>query len=173
MRMQPLWVVVVAVALLATGTVCAQDAPGSPLTIASITTAIGSDADARGIFSLVFAHVFQRGSPRKEFLLSSQLRREWLPAVDRVDFVLLAETEAATLISKCGRYWMVSRVERSGTVVSLRLSERCGGTLLGYVVSLDGREWRLGPPGTGQNGGGWVPGIGSGFAGRPPGCPCL
>jgi hypothetical protein len=42
-----------------------------------------------------------------------------------------------------------------------------------YIVSFERNEWRLGPPGTGKNGGSWVPGIGSGFlGGRPSGCRC-
>lgn len=161
------------VALLATASAGSQEAPASPLTRTSLTAAIGGDADARDIFSLVFAHMFQPGSPRQEFLLSSQLRPEWLPVIDRVDLVLLAEPEAATLIAKCGRYWVVGPIKRVGDVVSLSLGQRCGGTLLEYVVSFDGRAWRLGPPGTGENGRGWGPGIGSGFVRRPPGCPCL
>ena len=164
---------VVAVALVSAANVLAQDAPGPPPTVASITAAIGSDADARDVFSIVFTHMFQPSYQATKFLLSSQVRPGWLPAIDRVDFVLLTDAEAATLISNCGTYWRVSRVEHSDKVVSLRFDERCGGTRLEYVVSFDGHAWRLGPPGTGQNGGGWSPGIGSGFSGPPPDCPCF
>jgi len=62
--------------------------------------------------------------------------------------------------------------ERRGDVASLALGQRCGGTLREYVVSFDGGQWRLGPPGTGKDRG-WVSGIGSGFVGgRPPECAC-
>ena len=163
----------VIVALLATAPAGSQETPAPPLTRTSLTATIGTDADARDIFSLVFGHMFQPGSPRQEFLLSSQLRPEWLPVIDRVDLVLLTEPEAATLIAACGRYWVVGPIKRVGDLVSLSLGQRCGGTLQEYVVSFDGRAWRLGPPGTGENGRGWGPGIGSGFVQRPPGCPCL
>ncbi len=162
-----------AVAMLATAPAASQEASAPPLTRASLSAAIGSDADARDIFSLVFAHMFQSGSPRQEFLLNSQFRPDWLPVVDRVDLVLLTEPDAAALLVKCGRYWMVGPIKRVGDVVSLTVSQRCGGTMREYVASFDGRAWRLGPPGTGENGRGWAPGIGSGFVGRPTGCPCL
>ena len=57
-----------AVALLATAPAGSQEAPAPPLTNTNLTAAIGSDADARDTFSLVFAHMFQPGSPRQEFL---------------------------------------------------------------------------------------------------------
>jgi hypothetical protein len=68
-----------AVALLATAPAGSQEAAAPPLTRTNLTAAIASDADARDIFSLVFAHVFQPGSPRHEFLLGSP-RQEFLLA---------------------------------------------------------------------------------------------
>lgn len=167
---------IVTVALVAVATVAAQDTSGSLPTVNGIAATIGGDADARSVISRVFAHLFWSDSharQRKEFLLASQVRPVWLPAIDHVEFVLLTKTQAATLASQCGSYWMVGRVERTDRVVSLRLDHRCAGSVRAYVVSFDGQEWRLGPPGTGLNGGGWVPGMGSGFAGgRPPECIC-
>jgi hypothetical protein len=55
------------VAPLATAPAGSQEAAAPPLTRTNLTAAIGSDADARDIFSLLFAHVFQPGSPRQEF----------------------------------------------------------------------------------------------------------
>lgn len=52
-------------------------------------------------------------------------------------------------------------ITRVGDVVSLSLGQRCGSRLLQYVVSFDGRAWRLGPPGTERQRVG--SGIGSGF----------
>ena len=165
---------VVAITLLATSKVWAQTAREPRLTFESITEAIGSDADARGVFLGVFAHLFPQSNTRKEFLLSAQIRPDWLPTVDGVSFVLLNAGEAEILVTQCGSYWVVSGVKRSDVVVSLTLSKQCSGTMREYVVSFDGREWKLGPPGTGKNGGSWAPGIGSGFVGGPPpGCPCL
>jgi hypothetical protein len=64
-----------------------------------------------------------------------------------VDFVLLADTEIAGYLSGCGTYWIIDHVKRADNVVSIRLSEKCGGATLSYPVSVDGSEWRLGPPG--------------------------
>jgi hypothetical protein len=164
---------VVVVSLVTTGTLRAQEPRPHVLGAENIVAAIGSDADARAVLSVVFAHVFQPSNQgRREFLLRSQIRPEWLPHVDHVDVALMTEADAETLLSACGTYWTVTHVERSDTVVSLRLASRCGGMTRDYIVSLNGQQWRLGPPGTGANGGGWVPGIGCGFAQRPTGCPC-
>jgi hypothetical protein len=92
---------------------------------------------------------------RQAFLLASQIRKEWLPVVQGVEFVRLADSDIAGHLSSCGRYWIISQFERTDNVVSMWLDQRCGGTALHYIVSFDGSEWRLGPPGT------------------PPGCPCL
>jgi hypothetical protein len=155
--------------LVLTGSAVGQDAP--LLTSGDITTKVGGDADVRAIVSLVFAHAFQDRS-KTEFFLNSQIRREWLPAVPGVKFVALSDAETADHLAKCGLYWIVRQLDRSGDVVSLRLAQKCGGTLLAYVTSFDGQQWRLGPPNL-PSGSGWVPGIGSGFAVPPIGCPCL
>lgn len=71
------------------------------------------------------------------------------------------EDEAASL-SECNLYWMVNRVERSGNAVTVRLSQRCGATTREYLAELDREEWRV-----------ELRGVGSGFAERPVGCPCV
>jgi hypothetical protein len=149
-----------------------QGISATPLTSADITAAIGSDADARGAISVVLAHGMAHRSKR-EFFLATQILDKWLPVIPGVELVRLTDLDAAAHIGNCGRYWTISRLARLDNVVSLSLSQRCGGVSLAYIASFDGREWRLGPPGTGKDGGGWVPGIGSGFAGRPRDCPCL
>jgi hypothetical protein len=141
------------------------------LTSGEIVSIIGSDVDARGAISAVLTHAMAQRS--KEFFLATQISSEWLPTIPGVELVRLLDSEIAAHLANCGRYWVVGRVERADNVVSLFLSQKCGGTSLDYLVSFDGRAWRLGPPGTGRDGGGWVPGIGSGIAGRVPECRCL
>jgi len=147
--------------------------PADPqLAITDIIATIGSDVDARNVFAKVLTHAMaNRG--RRAFFLASQIRNEWLPVVQGADFLRLADTEIAEYLSACGSYWIIDYLERADNVVSIRLAQKCGGAALYYIVSFDGSEWRLGPPGTGKDGGGWAPGIGSGRANRPPGCPCL
>jgi hypothetical protein len=172
----PIAGVVLAVVLAATGSLIAQRAPQSPLSVEEIAAAIGTDADAAGVFSAIFAHMFRStaGSRQiRESLLLSQLRPEWLPVVEGVDFDLMTAVEAEALIQNCGRYWFVTRVDRADKVVTVVLNRRCACAAREYVVSLNGDEWRLGPPGTGENGRGWGPGMTCGCAGRPAGCPCF
>ena len=141
------------------------------LTSGKIASIIGSDADARGVISAVLTHAMAQRS--KEFFLATQISSEWLPTIPGVELVRLPDSETAAHLANCGLYWVVGRVERAGNVVSFSLSQKCGGTTLDYVVSFDGRAWRLGSPGTGKDGGGWVAGIGSGIVGPVPDCPCL
>ena len=72
---------------------------------------------------------------RREFFLASQIRNEWLPTVQRVEFVRLSDNDIAAHLAKCGYYWMIYRVERSDNVVSLWLFQNCGSTARDYVVS--------------------------------------
>lgn len=148
-------------AMLFTSEGVSSQSSRAQLTVGDITTKIGSAADARAIFTKLFAAMFQQGE-RTEFLLRSQVRPDWLPKLERVDLVLTTEVEVASL-SKCNLYWTVGSVVRSGNGVSVRLGQRCGGTVLEYRAEFDGAEWRL----VG------APGIGSGFNGRPIGCPCV
>jgi hypothetical protein len=139
------------------------------LTINDITTRIGTDVDARHVFATILTHAMGHS---REFVLASQIRQAWLPAIPNGEFVRLAESDIPEHLAGCGTYWMIDRVERADNVVSVRLSTRCGCSFRDYMVSFDGNEWRLGPPGT-DKAHGWVPGIGSGCFGPPPGCPCF
>jgi hypothetical protein len=132
------------------------------LTSNDITSKIGTEADAHDVFVTILTHAMANRSHR-EFFLGSQIRKEWLPALKNVEFVRLADTEIAQHLSSCGHYWFIDRLERADKVMSVWLNQRCGGTALHYVVSFDGRRWQLASG----------PGIASGFAGPPPGCPCF
>jgi hypothetical protein len=149
-----------------------QGSTARVLTSRAIAAEIGSEADARSVVAQVLTHLMINHE-RREFVLASQMRAEWLPPIPGVEFVRLVDAEIVRHISTCGVYWLVDKVERVDNVVSMRLTHRCGGALRDYIVSFEGNAWHLGPPGTGKDGGGWRPGIGSGFGGgRPPGCRC-
>lgn len=164
-------VATISLVLMTAGSWAGQAAPDTPLTIAAITAVIRSDRDARSVVATVLTHAMR--SSKQEFFLASQIRSEWLPVLQGVEFVRLTDTEIAGHLSACGQYWIISRVDRTGDVVSISLDRKCGCSSVGYIVSFDGGEWRLGPPGTGKDGGGWAPGRGSGCYGPQPGCPCL
>jgi len=158
--------------LMTAGSWAGQDSTARVLTSSDIKAEIGTDVDARSVVEQVLTHLMVNHE-RREFLLASQIPTEWLPSIPGVEFVRLADAEIVGHISACGRYWLVDKVERVDNVVSMMLNQKCGGTVRGYIVSFEGNEWRLGPPGSGKDGGGWVPGIGSGFSGGPPpGCRC-
>ena len=165
-------VAAICMVLMTAGIWARQDATVRVLTSKDIKAAIGMDADARSVVAQVLAHLMLNHD-RREFFQASQIPSDWLPSIPGVEFVRLTDAEIVEHISACGVYWVVTKVERVDNVVSMMLNKRCGGTVKGYVVSLEAKEWRLGPPGTGKDGGGWVPGIGSGFVGGPPtGCRC-
>ena len=158
--------------LMTPGSWAGQDPTARVLTSNDIKAEIGTDADARSVMSQVLTHLMVNHD-RREFFLASQIRTEWLPSTPGVEFVRLADAEVVGHISACGVYWLVAKVERVDNVVSMMLNQRCGGTTRSYIVSFEGNEWRLGPPGIGKSGRGWGPGIGSGFVGgRPPECRC-
>jgi hypothetical protein len=162
----------ICVLLMMAGSRAGQDSTARVLTSNDITAEIGTDVDARRVVAQVLTHLLVNHG-RREFFLASQMRAEWLPSIPGVEFVRLSDAGIAGHISTCGTYWLVDKVERIDNVVSMMLNRKCGGTVMGYIVSLAGGEWRFGPPGNGKDGGGWVPGIGSGFlGGPPPGCRC-
>lgn len=146
MRLQLLGVVV-AVALGVPRTITTQEPPTPSLSAESIATAIGSEADARAVLSIVLTQVFRPGRQRsKDFLLRSQIRPEWLPVIEPpVDLPLLTDAEADALLRGCGTYWTVSRIERSNKLVSVRLTNKCDGSSWEYAVSLNGKQWELTP----------------------------
>jgi hypothetical protein len=160
-------VAAICLVFMTAGSRVGQGPPARVLTSNDIKAEIGTDVDARSVVAQVLTHLMVNHE-RREFFLASQIPTEWLPSTPGVEFVRLADAEVVGHISACGVYWLVEKVERVGNVVSLMLKQRCGGTVRGYIVSFEGNEWRLGPPGAGKNGGSWVPGIGSGFVGGPP-----
>jgi hypothetical protein len=147
----------------------AGDAAGQQparLTHTQIVNAIGSDADAGRVMWRVVSHAFANRGAR-HYLLASQVRGEWLPQIEGTNLVLVSDAEATALAGTCETYWILENVSRSNDVVSLHLRHQCAGSGLRYVVSFDGQDWRLGPPGL-TPGQGWGPGIGSGVVGGPP-----
>lgn len=168
----PVAIVAFTIALLAFVELAGQTAPS--ITRDSITAIIGSQDDARAVFSLVLAHllVLRPSGRARAYFLSSQLSADWLPQSDRASIVLLADAEARVLAANCGDYWRVSRIERAEATVTLHLSLRCSAEMLAYEITHEGNRWRLGPAGM-RGDGGWGPGIGSGFVGeRPAECSC-
>jgi len=153
------------------GSWAGQGSAARVLTSDAIKAEIGTDADARSVVAMILIHLVNQ--QRREFFLASQMRTEWLPSIPGVQFVRLADADIVGHISACGVYWLVDKVERVDNVVSMKLTQRCGGVSRDYIVSFEDNAWHLGPPGTGKDGGGWVPGRGSGFyGGPPPGCRC-
>jgi hypothetical protein len=172
MAMTRIGVAAICSMLMAAGSWAGQDSTAPVLTSNDIKAEIGTDADARSVVAQVLTHLMVNHQ-RREFFLATQIPTEWLPSIPGVEFVRLADAEIVGHISACGLYWSVDKVQRVDNVVSMMLRQKCGGTGLGYIVSFEGNQWRLGPPGTGKDGGGWGPGIGSGFVGGPPpGCRC-
>lgn len=142
---------------------------GPPLDADQIVKQIGTEADAKAIFALVFAHL--RADKTRALFLSSQIRPAWVPDDDQV--VRLGDIDAQATLNNCGTYWIVSRVQHSDNVITLQLDSRCSAAGREYTVHYSGGRWRPGPPDL-PEGHVWFVGTGSGFVGGPPpGCPCL
>ena len=143
--------VVICSVLMTAGHWTGQEPTAPVLAASDIIAEIGNEVGARDVVTTVLTHAMANHEHR-EFFLASQIRGDWLPTIRGVEFVRLADTEIAGHLSSCGRYWIISDLRDADNVVSMWLSQKCGGTALNYIVSFDGIEWRLGPPGTGKDG---------------------
>lgn len=137
----------------------AQNKAVVPLVSTDIIGIIGSDADARAVIAQVLA---EAAHLRATVVLASQIRREWLPVMRGVDFVRLSDSEIRPFLSGCGRYWIITNVQRTQNVVRLRLGLKCGCTSRDYTASFDGNIWRV-----------RLNGQGCGCSGPQPDCPCF
>jgi hypothetical protein len=136
----------------------AQDKAAAPLVSTDIIRIIGSDVDARAIIAQVLA---ETAHLRATVFLASQIRREWLPVMKGGDFVLLSDTEIRRFLSRCGRYWFITDLERTQSVVRLRLNLKCGGSVRDYTASFGEAGWQV-----------RLNGVGSGYSGLRPDCRC-
>jgi hypothetical protein len=114
--------------LITTVSSVAQSKAAAPLVSADIIAIIGSEADARTVIAKVLTDAMARYH-RTEFLLASQIRREWLPVVPRVKFELVADREIRGFLSGCGQYWFITDLKRTQNVVTMLLHLKCGGTV--------------------------------------------
>jgi hypothetical protein len=148
-------------ALMTTASWAEQNRAVPALVSTDIIAIIGSDADARTAIGKVLADAMGPYH-QTEFLLASQIRSEWLPAVQGVKFVLISDSDLSGFLSQCGTYWIITNLKRTQNVVTMVLDLKCGGRALGYSVSFDGKGWEARHTGTG-----------SGIIMPQPDCPCL
>jgi hypothetical protein len=143
--------------LMTAGSWARQNAAQPRLTSDDIVLKIGNEADACAVMIIALTYALRkaRNASRPEYYVESQLRTEWLPVVPGVQFVRLADAEIAAHLAACGTYWWISNLERTENVVSLMVSQKCGGRSLGLIVSFGyGQGWHLGPPDTDKDHGG-------------------
>jgi hypothetical protein len=129
--------------------------------IADIVDIIGSDADARAVIAQILAAVSHQR--RGTVVLASQIRPEWLPVMSGVDIVRLSDSEIRPFLAGCGRYWIITNVERTENDVRLTLEMKCSCTSSYYTASFDGNLWRVQSNGQGCGCGGP----------QPADCPCF
>jgi hypothetical protein len=138
----------------------AQNRAAAPLVSTDIIRIIGSDVHARSVIAQVLA---ETSHLRATVVLANQIRREWLPVMRGVDIVRLSDSEIRPFLTGCGRYWVITNVQRTQNVVRLRLEMKCGCTSRDYTASFDGNIWRVHPNGQGCGCGGP----------QPADCPCF
>jgi hypothetical protein len=128
-------------------------APPAPVQDASdIAAAFGNDADAATLMPAIVKGLL--ASDGQVFVLSRQIRAEWLPLVAGVEFVRLSDVEAVTRSSTCGEYWVISvhKLPDNGNL-AVRTGRRCSASASGMEFAFRDGEWRdTGRRGTGS---GW------------------
>jgi hypothetical protein len=160
------------VVILVVVTTSAQVTESEPQTESEIAGLLGSDAEAMALISDELKHV---GSVRRDgvAVLSRQIRDEWVPQMDGVEFLRLSDADAVKRLASCetsGTYWLVLVSQLDGGMVRITTTEKCGG--VSYVARFERHEgqWRV--PGVGP-GMGWARAIASGLTSIPPECECL
>ena len=135
-----------------------------PQTANQIAATIGTDADARTVMSMFLTDAFRPAdSPRTEYVLSSQMRDEWLPTVEGVEIVQLSDADAAARWATCRSYIVIFVSRQSNGRVLVIRRPKCSASARGTDFAIRDGQWRA----VGS-------GIGSGFAGIPADCvPCL
>jgi hypothetical protein len=125
-----------------------------------IAAVFGNAADAATFMPVIVKGL--EGSNGRVFVLSRQIRVEWLPSVEGVEFVRLSDAEAVTLSSACGDYWVISVAkDRDNGDLWVTTRRRCRASSSGMAFALRDGEWRdTGRRGTGS---GW-------YIGPPPEC---
>jgi hypothetical protein len=172
---KPAGLAAVCLLLMTAASWAGQNTAQPRLTSDDIALKMGTEADARDVLviALTYTLAHSGNESRPEYFLASQLRTEWLPVVPGVQFIRLADTELPAHLAACGTYWWINNLERAGNVVSLMVSQKCGGRSLGLIVSFGyGEGWHLGPEDAGKDHG-WAPGIGCGIYDPLHECACL
>ena len=136
--------------------------PRLPQTDTDIAGAIGNDVEARALISNELTHLRPFGG--RVLVLSRQIRVEWLPKVEGVEFVRLSDADAAKLLTSCGTYWVIAAAVTDRGRLRISTNEQCNASTHGTDFERRDGEWR--PAGTG---------VGAGFVGGPPAecLPCL
>jgi hypothetical protein len=139
-----------------------QIEPSLVTTSQGIVTAIGSEADARQVVTLLLDNKFEPYKSLRHYVLASQVREQWLPDRTTIQIGRLAEADVQRHLATCGHYWVLFDITRKDNVVSMKIGLRCGCTVSDYVATFENKEWHLRREGDG-----------CGCGGSPPGCPCF
>ena len=158
-------VVIAGLIVVQTGTSQAVQVNSEPATADQIAAAIGNDADARTIMSMFLKEAFPPSDrPRTEFVLRSQIRKDWLPDSKGVEIVQLSKADATARLATCGSYLVFSVQKQSNGAIRVTRQLKCSASVHGTNFAIRDGQWVA-------VGGG----IGSGWIGGPPAeCPrCL
>ena len=124
-----------------------------------IAAAFRNDADAATVMPAIVKEL--AASDGRVFVLSRQIRVEWLPSVEGVEFVRLSDAEAVTRSSACGDYWVIAVGPSHNGNLGVVTRPRCSASVSYMEFAFRDGEWRdTGRRGTGS---GW-------YLGPPPEC---
>ena len=133
-----------------------------PQTGAEIAGLIGSDTEAQALVSGELKHL---SGNRRIPVLARQIRPEWVPHVDGVEFLRLSDGDAEKHLANCetgGSYWVMSVNQLDGGMLEVTTSLKCGVSTHSVQFDRSEGQWRARRRG-----------IGSGIVEVPPECECL
>src|SRR5438045_3974807 len=79
----------------------------------------GSEADAREVVKLILGSLFEQRPNGRYFVLATQIREAWLPALKTIDTIRLTDSEVQRHLATCGDYWALADVTKRDNVVSM------------------------------------------------------
>ena len=112
-----------------------------------LISALGDEAAARALISLAVGDALARRPPGDVFVPGDQIRREWLPVVPHIRFVVLEGPDVDVHVQSCGKYLFIGSATRDGDEATIMVGQgnfcSSSGSEMAYERAASG--WRRNP----------------------------